>query len=199
MGTIYKVGGVVTGDNDARIIVINEGDWSVEKNVLASGIGVYDEVVASGSKTIISRDDQGKIEGFGGVIPISYSVAGWESKFDTNYWEGWYGDGEPHDTYWNGSAWQGGDYYYEIHLKAIGSWATDYRPTKVKMSISADISGPSTVIVRDSSLNEIGNSGSGYVSGTEINLSFASAGDIYELYIPTGNTTTTCTSITFYA
>jgi hypothetical protein len=197
MGTIYKVGGSVIGDSDARILIINEADWSVEKNVLASGIGVYDETVTSGSKTIISRDDQGKIEGFGSVVPVSYSVSGWESKFDNNYWEGWYGDAG--DTKWLGAAWESAEWYYEIHLKAIGSWATGYRPTKIKMTLSKDISGPSSVIVRDASLNVIGNSGSGYISGTEINLSFASAGNIYELYIPTGDDSTTCTSITFYA
>jgi len=70
MGSTYKVSGTLTGDNDARVIIINEADWSVEKNVLASGIGVYEETVTSGNKTIISRDYQGKIEGYGGVVPV---------------------------------------------------------------------------------------------------------------------------------
>ena len=197
MGTIYKVGGSVTGDNDARIIIINESDWSVEKNVLASGIGVYEEIVSSGNKTIISRDSEGKVKGYSSVSPVSSHIAEWESKFDNNYWEGWYGDAG--DTEWTGSAWKSASWYYEIHLKVIGTWAANYRPTKVKLTLSKDISGPDQVFVRDNASNIIGSSSSGYISGSEINLSFASTGDIYELYIPTGDDSSTCTSIMFYA
>jgi len=123
----------------------------------------------------------------------------WTSVFDTTFWEGWRSDAypPPHCTWWDTDHWVPGDYFYNIHLKVTGSWATGYRADKIRLTLSETIPAPVQVFIRDASLNVIGEGSSPYYSGTEIILDFDGCGDIYEIYIPTGDTTTTCTNIEF--
>jgi hypothetical protein len=69
--TVYKISG--TKSADARIIVINESDYSIESNTVVAGSGAYEiETIDTTPKTIIARDNNGWVEVYGGVIPIEY-------------------------------------------------------------------------------------------------------------------------------
>lgn len=54
---------------DARIIVINEFDWSIESNTQETA-GSYSIEVTSGSKTIAARKSDGESIAYGNVTPI---------------------------------------------------------------------------------------------------------------------------------
>lgn len=55
-------------NNSARIIVINEGDWSIEENSVET-VGTYEITTTSGSKTVIARATDGEIIAYGNVTP----------------------------------------------------------------------------------------------------------------------------------
>jgi len=66
----YHISGNTT--EHARILVINESNWYLEKNYTVLGNGSYDIVVNdNNSKLIIGISDEGKVTGFGEVLPIS--------------------------------------------------------------------------------------------------------------------------------
>lgn len=115
--------------------------------------------------------------------------AGWESIFDDAKWEGWYGEDAPHDTWWNTDRWCCGDYYYEIHLKpkTSTSWATGYRPEKMRITFSTVAAGYGSfgMVLSDSVADVINKYAFlNPASGQEIFLDFSrlGAGDIAELY-----------------
>jgi hypothetical protein len=164
---MYKVSGSVIGDSDARILIINEADWSVEKNVIASGIGVYEESVSSGTKTIISRDYQGKIEGFGGVSPIYYGGDGgsWVSYLDESQWEAFQGFWDTDHWYSNG---------WEILLHDVAA------PSGTKIRITFTGTSPLNMSVRNDTGTIVYVSDASYTSGKELNINVTDSwGRIY--------------------
>ncbi len=61
-----------TKSDTARIIVLNESDWNIDSNAVVSGSGAYEvETVDTESKTIIARDGDGWVKGYGNIIPIT--------------------------------------------------------------------------------------------------------------------------------
>lgn len=62
----YKISGELS--EDARIIVINESDWSIDSNTQES-LGTFEITVSEGQKTIIGRTNNGLTKGYGGVTP----------------------------------------------------------------------------------------------------------------------------------
>jgi hypothetical protein len=138
-----------------------------------------------------------------GTEPTPPTPPSWQSIFDDTKWEGWYGDGAPHDTWWSTNKWCCGDWYYEIHLKPIGTWAIGFRPTKVRVTINHSISGPGNFFLLRKAA-EAGEpyiaSSEGYVSLTELDCTF-DEDDIGSLFIPMGDgdCAGNCTNIEFYA
>lgn len=64
----YKISGTLS--EDSRVIIVNESDWSVESNTQESS-GSYEILsLASGTKTVIARANDGYSLGFGNVVPI---------------------------------------------------------------------------------------------------------------------------------
>jgi len=67
---VNKISG--TKSETARIIVLKESDWSIESNTVVSGSGAYEvETVDIESKTIIARNDDGCVKGYGSITPIT--------------------------------------------------------------------------------------------------------------------------------
>jgi hypothetical protein len=64
--TTYSIGGTL--NNSARIIVINESDWSIEENSVEI-VGTYEITTTSGAKTVMARADDGEILVYGSVTP----------------------------------------------------------------------------------------------------------------------------------
>lgn len=62
----YKISG--NKNSTARVMIINEGDWSIEYNSVISGSGDYEITsLASGNKTVIGRNTNGLVVGYGAV------------------------------------------------------------------------------------------------------------------------------------
>jgi len=71
----HKISG--TKSETARIIVLNEADWSIESNTVVSGSGAYEMLdVVSGTKTVIARSEEGKIVGYGHTSSLSWQYPG---------------------------------------------------------------------------------------------------------------------------
>jgi len=67
----YTIAGSL--NNSARVLVINEDDWSLGENSEES-VGDYEVITTSGSKTVVAVDGDGEVLGYGDVTPgtISY-------------------------------------------------------------------------------------------------------------------------------
>jgi hypothetical protein len=66
----YKISGTL--ENDARIIVLKESDWSIESNTTKSA-GAYEvNDLVSGLKTVVAVKSDGEPVGYGNVSPIAY-------------------------------------------------------------------------------------------------------------------------------
>jgi type IV pilus assembly protein PilY1 len=64
----YKISG--RNPEDVRILTFNESDWSLEDNTVVSGVYTYEITsLASGTKSVIARNSEGEISGFGGITP----------------------------------------------------------------------------------------------------------------------------------
>ena len=70
----YKISGTIS--EEARIIVLDESDWSIESNTVISGGGNYEIDVVSGTKTLVSRIVGGQTIGYGSVAAAFYAPAG---------------------------------------------------------------------------------------------------------------------------
>jgi len=71
----YKISG--TKNETARIIVINESDWSIEANTIVSGSGSYEiEYLFSGHKWVIAGNSDGMLLGYGSVDATYYYMSG---------------------------------------------------------------------------------------------------------------------------
>jgi len=63
----YKISG--TKSETARVIVLKESDWSIESNTVISGSGAYEvDTLASGTKLVFGRKDNGEVVGYGNVM-----------------------------------------------------------------------------------------------------------------------------------
>jgi len=70
----YKISG--SKSHAARVIVLKESDWSIESNTVVSGSGDYEiENLVSGTKTVIARNSDGWVKGYGNVEAISFTQA----------------------------------------------------------------------------------------------------------------------------
>jgi hypothetical protein len=70
----YKILG--SKSETARIIILKESDWSIESNTIISGSGSYEvENLVSGTKTVLSRNTDGWLKGYGSVSPEYYIPA----------------------------------------------------------------------------------------------------------------------------
>ena len=63
----YKISGTL--NESARILVLNESDWSIESNVEKSAGDYEIENLVSGTKTIVAIDGSGEIVCYGNVLP----------------------------------------------------------------------------------------------------------------------------------
>ena len=144
-------------NKDGRLVIINESDWSVEHNELltADPDNGYEVSVASGTKTVVYRLSTGEIEAYGNVTPKADPIPDtWYSAFDNTYFEAgdeyvntgegyeyvpmveWVSDGEG-GGYWRTLAGSWG-HRARIDVKADTTWAVDFRPTKVRITHTAD-------------------------------------------------------------
>jgi hypothetical protein len=63
-------------NDTARIIIIDETDWSIESNTVVNGSGeYYVDGLNENNKTIIARDNDGNSHGFGNVVPGIIPIA----------------------------------------------------------------------------------------------------------------------------
>jgi len=63
-----KISGNISAD--ARLIIVNESDWTVESNTTKTGGAFEVTGLASGAKTVISRAASGECAGFGNVDAV---------------------------------------------------------------------------------------------------------------------------------
>lgn len=123
----------ISGDlsDAARIIVVNEADWSVESNTTKSAGNFEITGLASSSKTIISRASSGECLGFGNITPTTPNP--WQSIFDNTKWQASSGS-------WSGTAWvsenSGWSQWLTLGIKSGETWNVGYRPTKVRATLS---------------------------------------------------------------
>lgn len=85
----YKISGNIS--EEARVIIFDESDWSIESNTVISGGGNYEIEVKDGDKTIVSRTNNGWTIGYGAVTAAFYeppfplfSRVGAESVFNSD-------------------------------------------------------------------------------------------------------------------
>ena len=65
----YEISG--TKSETARIIVLDESDWSIESNTVVSGSGAYEvDMYDTNSRTIIARNNSGELVGYGNITPV---------------------------------------------------------------------------------------------------------------------------------
>ena len=62
----YKISGTLS--DAARIIVIKEGDWSIESNTVVSGTSYEIDSLVSGKKLVCGRKSDGETLVFGNEI-----------------------------------------------------------------------------------------------------------------------------------
>jgi hypothetical protein len=118
----------------ARIIVVNESNWTVESNTTKSAGNFEITDLADGDKTIISRASTGECVGYGNVTAIYEEPPNpWQSVWDNTKWEASSGS-------WNGSAWvsenSGWSQWLTLGVKSGETWNEGYRPTKVRVTLS---------------------------------------------------------------
>ena len=117
---------------------------------------------------------------------------GWEVHLDDTNWTGTIGT-------WGSGVWtsSGG----QILLQEAGTWVEGYRPTKVKVTHTLDVSKDLQLRVRNSDGTVTYGTNSDYTSDAELNLTYSPDGDIGRLYATnmTDTTNFTVTNIQFYA
>ena len=133
----YKISGNIA--EDGTIIVLADTDYSVVEQTDVVTAGAYEITVSGGgAKTLLARTNSGEVTGYTGVSGVSDTV--WVSVFDNTDWR--INPSEPYGT-WQSPGWRygshsgqdGGD--YEINITAVGSWATGFRPTKLRFTDNA--------------------------------------------------------------
>lgn len=124
----YKISGMTT--ENARIIIVKESDWSIEKNQEVSNGGYDITGLTNDSKTIIARAANGHSIGYGNVTPEFYTsvptipFTDEFTQIDSNTWDSFV-NGE------NGSA--------TIENNKLRLWANG--TTSVRMSFKYKLSG----------------------------------------------------------
>jgi len=140
----YEISG--TKSETARVLILKELDWSVEYNTVISGSGAYSiSTLSSGVKMVVSRTPEGEVIGYCNVEALVYVPPGpvddewWAGYFDNTYWNAddpdW-GEWDAVNEKWIPAA--AYDYEVDINVKSGTDWATDYRPTSVKLTIEND-------------------------------------------------------------
>ena len=57
-------------NDSARVLIINEGDWTIESNELYSPPYFEAQSLVSGTKTVIGRTNSGEVLAYGAIEPI---------------------------------------------------------------------------------------------------------------------------------
>lgn len=70
----YKLSGTLS--SDARIIVINESDWSIESNTEETSGSYEIDPVEAGDKLVVAIKSDGELLAYGDVVPEEYTPAG---------------------------------------------------------------------------------------------------------------------------
>lgn len=100
------------------------------------------------------------------------SEADWIDVTDNTYWS-------PHNGYWSGDYWN--DSPADMYLSTIGTWADDFRPTKVR--ITCDVGSPPLQVSIGTSSGGIGFAyDANYVSGTILDVNCTSDIERMNLY-----------------
>jgi hypothetical protein len=77
---------IISGNlsNDARLIIVNESDWTVESNTEESSGAFEIGSLADGKKTILSRNNSGECVGYGDVTSIEEAASNpWWSNYSS--------------------------------------------------------------------------------------------------------------------
>ena len=122
----------------------------------------------------------------------SWRQSGPVIRTDNGFWQPF--TPGPGAATWDGTQWVAGT-DFEINLRVNGTWPTNFRPIIARLNISKTIT--TDIFIRDASNNIIGTSEAPYFSGDPIILDFSGTGDIEQLFIDTGDNTTTLSEITF--
>lgn len=153
-----------TSDENGRLVIINESDWTVEVDEtpvpnFVAGLGTYYAEVTNSKKLVFIRKTDGQIKSYGNVDPFLF----WDEKTNNTFWEN---DGLYSPTLtWNGSAWTGtnsGGTTTTAALKVpvAATWADGYKPLYVKIEYTLSGGGDTA------DLNVVGCCGRGTTSSS---------------------------------
>lgn len=122
-------------------------------------------------------------------------VGGWVEHFDNNDWSVLDGIGSWSSNTWIPSVFGGNTYI--LNIGVIGSWATSYRPTKMRITFTGSITCNYNCRISDTDNGGIWDADSDPISsGQELTLTFGSY-DIYSLSL-SSSSNFTVTDIGFY-
>lgn len=170
-----------TSEEDGRIVVIDETDWSVEvdespiPNFICANGNYFVEVINS-KKLVFLRKSDGEIISYGNVDPIEF----WDEKTDDSYWTD---NGSTVTLSWTGSAWEGtnssGDFAYASIRTPLsdGQWNDGYRPQFAKVEYTLSGGGSSQLLYfvgccgRNTTSQTDNTIDDDYISGTGIDMS----------------------------
>jgi hypothetical protein len=176
--------------DNARLIIVNESDWSVESNTEESSGSFEITGLSAGDKTIISRATTGECLGFGNVTPTIPNP--WQSIWDNTKFQL---ETSGSVGVWTGSAWRSdafGEPVYaralQIEPKAGSTWHVGFRPTKVRITVTG-ITGTLSVNIYDEWMVPRASSSS-YTNLVELDITWGFP-DLYKVYFwLSGNSST---------
>lgn len=143
----YAIYGKVS-NHDNRLVIINESDWSVEKDISPMPLtdsgdfetgNEYWTETTPGKKLVFVRDPEGVVTAEGNVDAVLY----WTETLDNTKWENWTAVSGTNQQYgvnwsWDGSKWDAtnsGGSDVVVYLKSINTWTDNYRPAYFKVSL----------------------------------------------------------------
>ena len=177
----------VTGDVSSWIWNLGNGSTSGDENPIAYyTAGTYAVSLTAGngycSDSIEKADYIVVSEGGGGS---------WVQKFDNTFW---FGDNST-ECAWTGTEWENRAGEYGGMITVLGTWATGYRPTKIRITTSRSC----TIFIRDETWNDlIGSCNPTANTPIEADLSYTNNVDIFRLLFIAYSTNDHITNIEFW-